>query len=284
MTMWQLILGFALICSSLSVLFEKRVHNIEESNPVAFAFTFQFFVGILFILISFIFGQLKFDNISKIWINILISAVLYGFGNIFYFKGLKTTEASVFTIISNSSSIFTIISSSIFLRQFLNLYQTIGVILIFSSIVLINYSKRKINLNKGLIFTILGAIFFGFSITNDKVILSQLNVFTTLSIGFTLPAVLMMIIYHKDLKHLKFFFKPKIFFKFFIFCVSYLFAALFYFIALQISSNSSQFAGLSLFGTILTVILCVIFLKETNRLFIKILASLISLFGLILIR
>lgn len=283
MISWQLILGIALFSSSLSILFEKKVHNLEESNPIAFAFTFQFLVGILFILISLIFGQLKFDNISKVWVNILISTILYGFGNVFYFKGLKTTEASIFTIISNSSAIFTIISSSIFLRQFLNLHQILGVILIFSSIIILNYSRGKIIFNKGLFFTILGAIFFGFSITNDKTILGQLNVFTTLSIGFTLPAILMMIIYHKELKHLKFFFRKKVFSKFFTFCFFYLIAALFYFIALQISNNSSQVAGLSLFGNILTVLACIIFLKETSHFWLKITVSIISLIGLLLI-
>lgn len=280
MIFWQLLLGLSLIVFSLSLVFEKKVLNNEDTNPIVFAFSFQFITGLMILVLTLVSGQLKFGDFSKIWPNLLVLTALYGFGNVFYFRGLKQTEASVFTIISNSSYIFTILGSGFFLNQFLNIRQIIGVFLIFLSIILINWVKGKLKFDKGLSLILLGAACFGFEIINDKYMIDGFSVFAFLSIGFILPSILMASIYHKQLKDVKKILKPN----FFIFCIFYMTQALIYFFALKSTDNMSQFAGIAMFGSILNVLMSVLLLKETHCLKTKLLASLIGFIGLLLIK
>jgi drug/metabolite transporter (DMT)-like permease len=280
---WQLILLLSLFLSSLSVLFEKRIHNIQESNPITFAIIFQFFSGFLIFLFGLFTNQLKFGSLIAIWPNLILMTLLYGFGNIFYFRGLKQTEASVFTIVANSSSIFTIIGATVFLKQYLSGRQLFGVFLIFTSILLVNQIKGKIKLTKGLIYALLGASTFGFAVTNDKYIIGDFSVYAYLSIAFILPSLLMMIVYSKELKHLPFFLKPDVISKFLPFCLFYASQSILYFTALKMTTNTSQFGGIDLLGGILTVIMSIFLLKEHQNLLIKIISAIISFFGLMLI-
>lgn len=282
-TMWQTILGISLFLSSVAVIFQKKVHNIPESNPIKFAIAFQFVTGLLIFLYGLFTNQLVYGNLSTVWINILLMTLLYAAGNTLYFQGLKLTEASIYTVICSSSAIYAVLGSTIFLHQFLNLKQGFGLVIMLGSIVIINRIKGKIVFTKGALLTMLGAVAMGLAMVNDKFVLEHFSVYAYLSLAFVLPSILMAIIFRKQRGSFKLFVQKNVFPRFIAFCVAFALQTVTFFVALKMTTNSSQFAGMALFGNVLTVVMSMIFLRETNRIKPKIIALLLGIVGLVLI-
>jgi uncharacterized membrane protein len=151
------------------------------------------------------------------------------------------------------------------------------------SIFLVNRIKGKFVINRGLFFTLLGSLAFGFAVTNDKFLIADFSVYAYLTLIFILPSLFMMSFYHSNLKKIPFFIKPNILKVFLPFCLFYSAQAILYFTALKMATNTSQFGGIALTGGILTILMSVIFLKEHKNLSLKIIAAIISFIGLLLI-
>jgi drug/metabolite transporter (DMT)-like permease len=282
--MWQIFLGISLLFSSLVVIFQKKIHNLSESNPIRFVVAFQILSGIFVLIFGYFSNQLQFQNISHVWVNILFTTLLYGFGNVLYFSGLKQTEASIYTVICGSSSIWAIVGSSIFFHQFLNIKQLLGILLILFSILLVNRVKSGIHLTKGVLMTLLGAVAIGLAMVNDKYVLGYLNMYSYLSIALISPAIFTAVIFWKQMSGIHFYFQKNIVVRFVFVCLLFAIQVVAFFNALFLSTNASQFAGMSMFGSVLTMIMSMIFLNERDRKIIKFMALGLGILGLTLIK
>lgn len=282
--MWQIFLGISLLFSSLVVIFQKKIHNLSESNPIRFVVAFQILSGIFVLIFGYFSNQLQFQNISHVWVNILFTTLLYGFGNVLYFSGLKQTEASIYTVICGSSSIWAIVGSSIFFHQFLNIKQLLGILLILFSILLVNRVKSGVHLTKGVLMTLLGAVAIGLAMVNDKYVLGYLNMYSYLSIALISPAIFTAVIFWKQMSGIHFYFQKNIVVRFVFVCLLFAIQVVAFFNALFLSTNASQFAGMSMFGSVLTMIMSMIFLNERDRKIIKFMALGLGILGLTLIK
>lgn len=161
--------------------------------------------------------------------------------------------------------------------------QFIGAGLLLSGVLLVTIKAFKINFNKGELFALLAAVFFGFATTNDRFILKSFNLYPYVALAFIVPPIFMAIAYPKSISKMKVFLEKKILIKMILLCVIYAISSVTFFAALQSSSNSSQITTVNLTSVILTVILSIIFLKERDFLVRKILGAILSFAGLILL-
>lgn len=115
-------------------------------------------IGLLVFLIK---GSISIPDLSQIWINVLLMALLYGLANVSVFKALKLTDASRFGVIFQSKNLFAIIGTSLIFKEMLTTKQWIGALLLITGVVIVSLNKTKFKLDKGSILALLAGLLFG---------------------------------------------------------------------------------------------------------------------------
>jgi len=279
---WQILILINVVTYSIGVLLQRLIVKEDKADPIAFSILFQLLVGIIVGIYGFIFEDMSIPPLAPLAINLILMAVLWGLANIFNFSALKVTEASVFTIIFSTRGIFTTLASGYFLGEFLNSKQWLGSFFILLGIVLVSIKPKGFKFTKKELLSLLTAMAFGFANTNDRILLSSFNLYPYVSLAFIVPAFAVALYRPKSVLNIGNFIKKGVIEKTILVAVVFAASSLAYFKALQITPNSSQVASISVSGVILTVLLSIIFLKEGDRMPQKLLGSVASFVGLVL--
>ena len=280
---WTFFLFISIFSYSFSVLLQKVLLKKTESSPIALSILFQFTIGILIGIFGLFFAKMAFPPLRPLLWNLVIMVVFYALANIFIFKSLKQIDASIFTIIMGSRVLFTVLASSLLLHEILNPKQWMGAFFIFFSIFLINFTGKKFSFGKGAFFALLAALFVGFVNTNDRYLLQSFEIYFYTAIAFLAPAILMAFCYPKELSRVKTFLERDTLKRFVLLCILYGISTITFYAALQIGNNSSQIAVINLTSVILTVLLAILFLKEREGLWRKVIGAVLCFIGVILL-
>src|SRR5258708_15235402 len=282
-SIWIPIMAVNVISFSLTTLLQKVLLKGTQSKPISYAIVYQLLSGTLILLLGLVLGQITFLHIMKSWISILITVFLLAFGNLFIFKSLKTIEASKYTVVFSTRLFFTILASSFLLSELLSFKQLIGAVGIFIGVVIVSWKSRNITFGKGEFFALLAAICFGLNNTNAGYVLRSLDVYTYLSLALVVPALLLSIIYPKEIQYIPHFLEKKMFGKLFLLCVFNTLANIAFFTALKIHHYASQLTAVNLISIILTVILSIILLRERSNFYQKLIGTIVTFLGLLLL-
>ena len=279
---WQILLAISVVTYSVSVLLQKVLLKNNKSDPVAYSVVFQLVTGILIGIYALVNG-FKMPDLIPLIPNLILMVVFYGAGNVFVFKALKEADASSFTIVFSTRAIWSILGALIFLKESFSMQQLFGTILIISSVVLVSWKSGGLKINRGLIYSLIGALAFGLGFTNDAFLLNNFDVPSYLTIAFILPALAVWIVNPKATNKMGPLFEKQTLKKLLILAAIYAISSITIFLAYQVGKNASQIAPLNQTATILTVILSMVFLKETDNYFVKIAGAIISFVGVVLV-
>lgn len=279
---WQFWLLLSILSEVFGRLFQRSLLEKDKSDPIAYAILFQVTTGLLLFSLAFIKG-FSIPSLSPILINLLLMPFLYGFANIFIFKSLKTVEASIFTVLFSSRTLWIVLLALILLNEAFSPQQFLGAGLILTGVILVSFKKKHLTLSKGELYALLAAIFFSAAIINDSYIVKSFDVVSYLSIAFTLPGLFIWIIYPRSTPQIRKIIKSNVIFKLSLLSLVYGVSAVSYLTAYQIGSNAAQMATLFQTSSILTVFAGIVFLRERTRLFLKLIAGIISFIGVILV-
>lgn len=283
MLSWQILLAISVITYSVSVILQKVLLKNNKSDPVAYSIVFQIVTGIIIGIYALLNGFRTPDLIPLIP-NLLVMVILYGIGNVLIFKALKEADASSFTIMFSSRAIWMILGAVVFLKESFSGQQLLGTVLIILSVILVSWKSGGLKMGKGVVFSLLGALAFGLAFTNDAYLLNNFDVPSYLTFSFLLPPLAIWAVYPKSTAKMKPLFERETFKKLIILGIIYAVSAISIFLAYQVGKNASQIAPLNQVSTILTVLLSMIFLKETDNKVIKILGAIISFVGVVLVK
>lgn len=262
----------------------NRIYFIKNKvNPISFSVIYTLLLALIFLFINILFPPVSQIPYSKVWINLVIMAVLYGFGNLFCFKALQMLEVSRFTLITALRVAISTIGFIVVLKQPFSMNYIYGIVLILVGVVLANRKGLKVGIGKGEVYALLCALFFGMEAVNDKYLLANMALNQYVFLSNLLPAAFIGLIMFKEVKDIKGLFTRKSIPYFVGIVIIFCFASLTYFGALQLSPSSSLVAILSLITIPLTVFLGVIFLKEREDWILKFLGAAISFAGLFLL-
>lgn len=280
---WQVFILLSVIFYSISIIIQKSILKKENANPIAFGIIFQFIVGIFIVLYGFIFAGISFEKFAPLFVNFILVTVLYSALNVFVYKSLKETEASKFTIIFATRALFVTVITLFILNETPLPKHILGALLIFAGILLANPKAIKFKFTKGELFAFLAAICFGFVTVNDRFVLKQVDVYSYTSFAFLGPAILMSLIFPKQLKYIPVFLSKSNLPKMAFLCLLFAANAIFYFLAMQTGNSASQVVSAGLVSVIVIVLLSVIFLKERTNMALKIIGSIVSFAGLLFV-
>ena len=186
--------------------------------------------------------------------------------------------------IETLSPLVSIILALLFLGESFSHQQLVGTLLILVSVFVVVYDRedKLTHFSKGELIALISAILSGLALINDKGIYQILSLSPTLAILFILPGILGIITKPNELKKIKFVVKNKSIIKqLIIMSIIWGIAAISYYKAIVISNSISLVVSISQLSVVLTVLFGFIFLKETKNWKIKVIASIVSVAGLI---
>ena len=280
--MHWLIFG-ALNVTSISVaaIFQRLAMKKDGSDPVSSTVIFEFLLAIVTGIIALFTGFTLPP--AGIWLELCAIGVLYGYGGLFFFKAIKTIEASEMSILGSAGTLVTVVLSYVFLHERLSSVQLAGVLCILAAVVVINYSKHTFRLSSGAWYALLGAACFGTAVIIDTFILKSYPAISYMPVGSFLIGVILLISFPKSfgkiIRDAKTIDSNLI-----VYSVLYAFAALMFYLPLQYGTYVSQLSVIGRVSIIFTVILSAIFLNERSHIGKKILGAILTTVGIFLIR
>jgi bacterial/archaeal transporter family protein len=135
------------------------------------------------ISIPLLFYRFSLPSLPLTWVLVLFSILAFAFSTFFGFQAYKLTDVSIVAIIQRTSIVFIALLGIFILKEKYNFSSYLGLTLIFSSGILLTYTKKKAPINKGVIFALLMALTGSMASLLDKVILSDFSPFTYLFIN-----------------------------------------------------------------------------------------------------
>lgn len=278
---WLVFALVSVVMYSTASIFQRIAMKRDESDPIVSATIFQFLLGIGSLAIAIVIGY----HIPPItlWPYFLAAGVLYAIGSIYFFKSIKLIGASEMSIVGSAGTIVSLIVSFFFLGERLNVVQWIGTALILAAVTVIMYERKKINVNNGVVYALIGTSCYGLAVVFDGFSLRTYDAISYLPLMSFLPGVMLLV---GNLKLV-----PKIIHEaahinrsLGFFSLLYVLAADAFYIPIQYGALVSQMSTISRLSVVLTVILAMIFLKERSFIGKKIIGAILATIGIFLIR
>lgn len=221
-------------------------------------------------------------NFSQYWFASISCIILFAAGNIALAESLQRIEASVFTVIFATSVAWIMLFGTILFGEPLGLWHVIGSLLTFISILLLVETRGRLKFDRGILFGLLSGLLFGLAVIGWVYVGRKAEPISWQAITFIAPSLLIALVYPKSLAKAKPLLKGRqlnwLLLASFTFAVST--TALLY---AYKHGQINQVAPLQQSSIIFTVILAVIFLKETKNLTRKIVSALICFAGVLMI-
>lgn len=279
---WQILITISVITFSLSTLLQRILMKDNKADSVAYSLFFQICTGVVILVYAF-FAGFHMPNLLLYPLNTFIMISFYAAANIFIFKSLSFIEASEFTVLFVTRAFWTILAAVLFLGEKFLPIQILGTCLIVGSVLLVSFKKKDFKFNKGSLYALLGALFLGLAFTNDAYLVGHFDAASYTGIAFILPGLGIALYSPKSLKKMKPLFRPETLIKLIILSIVYGTAAVTVYLAYQMGHNAAVLGAISQLSTILTVLLAIVFLKETSVLWKKAFGAVVAFIGVILI-
>jgi len=280
---WFLLSLISVITFSIANFLQRLLMKDKNSSVIGYAITFQLISAILVGFFSFTRGFLM-PPLQELWFNFVLMTILYGVGTLLFLKALQIMELSKTVIIISSRMIWTVVISLLFLGETLNFIQIAGIVLIFSSVILISFKKEILQFDKRILYPLGAAFCFGVAFANDAFILKQSDVFSYTTLAFLFPGLFILVSKPKIIIEMKTFFNIVIFLKIILLSFFLSISAITIYLAYQQGGNASQLAPISQSSIILTVLLAVIFLNERSQLKQKFISLIMMITGILLLK
>jgi drug/metabolite transporter (DMT)-like permease len=280
---WYILSLTSLSLFSISSILQRKLLAKTTLNPVIYGFAFQVLVGIMAIPIFFVRQGIVTKNID-IWTFILVASVFYAISNLLFFLGVKILEISQVSIVGSTKSLWVLLGSAIILGEGISLQKAAGVFLIILALILIFWRGKNLQPSKGHLFILGAAIFSAAAYVVDGLILRNFSASLYLVISSLATGMGTLAFSPKSINEIHQLldkkFIPSIILISFIFTV----AVYLLYYSYQAGGTISSIIPITQSASILTILMAVIFLKETSRLPQKITAAILSLIGIYLLK
>lgn len=280
---WIVFALISVITTSIATLLGRLLLKDDDSNPTALVILFQFTLGIITLFFALLLGRFVWPNSEVSTGRFIVSSILWASTSYFSFQTLKYLGAGESIILISNSVLVSIFLGVMFLGERFSITSSLGVILILSSVLIVNHQKLTFNSKKGVIYGLITAFLSGTAVANDAIIIRTYETFSYTALLFFSTTVLLSIFFSKELPAIKKIVMGKSFKMILVIAFLSSIQALAYNLAYEFDAPVSKLSVISKSSIILTVVLAALFLKEKSGFNKKILASILVTLGVILL-
>jgi drug/metabolite transporter (DMT)-like permease len=175
---WIAFTLLAVFLWSVNSILAKYVLKNYIKQPMMMLSLFPFF-NLFFAFLVWVFQPVVIPSTEILFLS-LFSGFLYFLAMFFFMKSLSVEEVSRVRALFSSHSILVLLLSSFFISEIFTPEKYLGIFLIVFGSIFISIKKgTKIELSKALGFMLLAIIFEAFHLVSQKVVLNNLNYWST---------------------------------------------------------------------------------------------------------
>ncbi len=252
----------------------------EKFHALTYTVTYSLFCMIISFPFAWIDFSLPYDFWH--WTLALLSPISFALGNMFAYKAYTTTDASKVGLLGRFGLVVTFILSILFLGEQVSFNGYIGLVLVTIGGMSMLFKGQKLDFSKGTYFSLLMAFFYGLTGVVDKVVVEQFSPFTYVFFNNLVIFVLFIIFFPWVRKEMIALSKWNLRLAFQTSALGSL-GWLFFLISIRTSYVATYFSISETLSLVTTVILGVIFFKESEQLWQKIFGLIASIVGIVLL-
>lgn len=272
------ILTLASIAIGLTYIINKKLtHGKVNASTLTFVISYVN----AFISIPLLFVNFSITKNPLLWLFVFVSALTFGLSSYFSFRAYKLTDASTVSLVHKLNVVIAALIGIIFLSERYSFLSYIGLILIALCNIFLIYDRKRISIEKGILFAFLMAVTSALAAVFDKIILNDFSPFTYVFVNSILAGV--MFSFRKGIVSdgIQLFRQnTKLVLATSVLNVGSWAAFLF---VLQNSTVSKTFPIYKSLSLIVPVVLGILLLKETNKFWQKLAGTIIGVAGIILL-
>ncbi len=253
--------------------------NISAITNNFYVWTLQGSIGLI---LAIVLGQFTLNIPPLMLVKLLLISFVYFAGGTSFYSSYKGNSPSISIIFGTISVVISSTLGTLILHDKYSLLMIVGVVLILSAIIFLNFNRKE-KLNKYNLYAILGGLCFGVAFTLDKSMVTTISPFMYLGLMCLGVAVVSVITSFRLIKRESLALKGK---NYFPMISSSIFGSsfnLFTFFAYRNGANVGIADAINNSTVFLVILLEIILLKDHSNLFKKILAATIATLGIVLI-
>lgn len=281
---------FQAFLTALATLVTRLLAREKQTATASLAITAGWFVCLYVVGLLMLphFGQVHLSSLHDYWPRFLLSGVAFALTNAFTYYSLVYLDASVGTIFGTLNALFTVFGASLVLHEDLSSPQLLGAVILLAAIVYTALATRHKptervhrNLIIGLVYAVLGAVFYGIASVNQKSLLSHVSVGDLLAFGWfwemAMAVFIVLLIQPRSLEVLR---MPKVAGWTAVLGVLRATSGLCFILAMVRSNNLGLITIISNFRLIIVVLLGYWLLKERKKPLQKLIGSAVAIIAL----
>ena len=270
-----------LVFLTTAQLINKKSLNHLDIDEIVFGASVQLATSIVSFILALSTGwSFNFNSLS---IPLLIGmGVTYFFAVSLYYTGLKKTELSLASILEPIGSIYSLILGVVLLHESFVILKLLGIILIVVAVLIVSVKNKVGSFNKYSLIILISIFFYALGAIFDKKLNTFGNPLSYLTLSFATAGLSMLLIYFKRTKEaFKQTFRNKNFWTgITLNGVLYSFGFWALFEAYNRGGEVSRMFPITLSMSVIIPILGIVFLKERDNIFRKLIAVVVMVFGL----
>ena len=250
-----------------------KVSTKSSKNDGALTILLQLLSGLIVLLFIPLF-KIQFPSDYRTYLLLGIACVFYAITDRVNTTARRGLDVSTYSILGQLSTVFLIAWGIIFFKEAIVIKKMIGALLILIGNVIVLYRKGKFELNKYVVFSLLGNLAMSIGVSVDVGISDQFNMPIYVALTLIVPSLILLLVDKVKISNVIDEFKNGN--KKSIVLVAMLRAYQF--------GSVTTIAPIASITTILNVFVAYFYLKEKNSLLKKVLAALIVILGIVLIK
>jgi len=259
-----------------------KVATKSSKNDGALTILLQFLGGVLALLFVPFF-KIQFPDDVRTYVFLGIACIFYAIADRINTTARRGLDVSTFSILGQLTTVFLIVWGIVFFKEEIILKKIIGAVLILIGNVIVLYKKGKFELNKYVLFGVLGNLATSIGVSVDVGISDKFNMPIYVAFTLIIPSLLILMVDRVNtsdvIKELNIGNKKAIM----LVSVSWGIMIIALLRAYQFGSVTT-IAPIASITTILNVFIAYFYLKEKDSLLKKVLAALIVISGIVLIQ
>ncbi len=280
---WILLIVLSTLLFSLSNLFHRVVMKDIKSDPFAQTFVYYGLGGCLTLALTIARGHFQYAISLRqlpFFVLIMIGGMM---APVCKFKAVKYLEASESSILLSSQNLWEVILAFLALQEAFSIQRLLGTIIVLLGIAIAQWRKKQFVLNLAVVFALLASMLYALDNIIGYYVLRDFDVFSFNVYTWLLPVVAIACVRPQVYKKLTFYLRPYYLMNVFVVACTATLGSICIARAYQVARNASQLAPISASGTIFTVLLAILILKERNHIRQKIGGAIVVVIGLILL-
>ena len=259
-----------------------KVSTKSSKNDGALTILLQLLSGLIVLLFIPLF-KIQFPSDYRTYLLLGIACVFYAITDRVNTTARRGLDVSTYSILGQLSTVFLIAWGIIFFKEAIVIKKMIGALLILIGNVIVLYRKGKFELNKYVVFSLLGNLAMSIGVSVDVGISDQFNMPIYVALTLIVPSLILLLVDKVKISNVIDEFKNGNKKSIVLVGCTWGIMIITMLRAYQFGSVTT-IAPIASITTILNVFVAYFYLKEKNSLLKKVLAALIVILGIVLIK